>query len=279
MLKFASLLCCALLIAGCSRVDDDAKGKIISINPCSDAILLELADHQQIGAISHYSHDENASSADLNMARKFPSIGQSAEEIIALKPSLVLAGGHLSPSTLQALQNLDITVLQSPVANSIEQSHNQIRDIAEAIGQKERGDALIDKINKALDAAQSNDTELGNNAAIPAIIWQDGGLVPGKDTLVDALLSRAGFENIAHHYGLSQWDIIGLERLSANPPKLILRGGNGNERLLNHPILRDIESEIADFPQSLIWCAGPTIAKAAERLSAIRQEYERDRTP
>lgn len=271
--KISSLLCCALLIAGCSTIDDDAQGKIVSINPCTDAILLELADPEQIGAISHYSHDKNASSADINLAKKFPSIGQSAEEIIALKPSLVLAGGHLSPSTLQALQNLDIKVLQSPVANSIEQSHDQIRDIANAIDQKERGDALINKINISLDTAKSN------NDAIPAIIWQGGGLVPGKDTLVDELLSRTGFQNIAHHYGLSQWDIIGLERLSANPPAIILRGGNRSERLLNHPILDDIETEIADFPQSLIWCAGPTIAKAANKLSAIRQDYQNGITP
>ncbi len=270
--KLSSLFCCALLIAGCSKIDDDAQGKIVSINPCTDAILLELADAEQIGAISHYSHDKNASSADLEIARKFPSIGQSAEEIIAIKPSLVLAGGHLGPSTLQALQSLDITVLQSPVANSIAQSHDQIRAIAEAIGQKARGDALIQRIDERLDAAHSE-------AAIPAIIWQGGGLVPGKDTLVDELLMRTGFQNNAGDYGLSQWDVIGLERLSAHPPSIILRGGNETERLLNHPILEDIETKVADFPQSLIWCAGPTIAKAADRLSAIRQEFQNGKAP
>lgn len=258
---------------GCSKVDKSTQGKIVSINPCTDAILLELADPEQIGAISHYSHDINASSVDINLAQKFPPIGQSAEEIIALKPSLVLAGGHLSPSTLQALQSLDIKVLQSPVANSIAQSHEQIRNIAAAIGQKSRGDALIQEIDERLDAAKNNST------AIPAIIWQGGGLVPSKDTLVDELLSHSGFQNIAHHYGLAQWDVIGLERLSANPPSIILRGGNGTERLLNHPILEDIETEVTDFPQSLIWCAGPTIAKAADRLNAIRQEYPSDTIP
>lgn len=264
--KLSSLLCCALLVAGCSQ-SDDAQGKIISINPCTDAILLELADADQIGAISHYSHDKNASSVDLALAKQFPSIGQSAEEIIAAKPSLVLAGGHLSGSTLQALKSLDIKVLQSPVANNIHQSHEQIREIASAIGQQERGAALIKKIDEAIGSAPHD------GPAIPTIIWQGGGLVPGKDTLVDELLSRTGFRNSANQYGLSQWDIIGLERLSANPPAIILRGGNSSERLLNHPILDEIDAEIADFPQSLIWCAGPTIIKAADRLNAIREQH------
>lgn len=267
MIGKISLLCCALLIAGCSKIDKDDTGKIVSINPCTDAILLELASPEQIGAISQYSHDPTSSSVELEIAKKFTAIGQSAEEIIALKPSLVLAGGHLSPSTLRALHSLDIRVMQSPVANSIDQSHDQIRDIATAIDQEERGEALIKQIEMALGKA-STDTP-----AIPALIWQGGGLVPGKDTLIDELLAHTGFENTATQYGLSQWDIIGLERLSANPPAVILRGGNSSDRILYHPIMDDIDTEITDFPQSLIWCAGPTIIKAANKLHAIRKQH------
>lgn len=231
---------------------------------------MELADPNQIGAISHYSHDVNSSSTDIATAHKFPAIGQSAEEIIALKPKLVLAGGHVSASTLQALAQMDITVLQSPVANSIQQSHDQIMSIAKAIGQEERGAALIADIEAAMRAAKPHDDNL-----IPAIVWQGGGLVPGDDTLIDEILSRTGYQNIAQNYGLSQWDVIGLERISAAPPAIILRGGSGggSDRLLDHPILDKIDSKVTHFPQSMIWCAGPTIAKAATRLANIRNDY------
>lgn len=266
--KSSFLICCSLLIAGCNGTDHRNYGKIISINPCTDAILLELADPDQIGAISHYSHDEKSSSSDSSLARKFPAIGQSAEEIIALQPALVLAGGHISASTLEALKQMDIKVLQSPVANNIAQSHEQIMSIAKAIGQEKRGIAMIAKIDASLDSARPR-----NAKPIPAIVWQGGGLVPGKDTLIDEIMSLTGYDNIVSQYGLSQWDIIGLERLSANPPALILRGGNTADRILQHPILDEIDSKIADFPQTMIWCAGPTISKAANALAQIRDDY------
>ncbi len=272
MLKFASLLCCALFFTGCSKVDEANKGKIISINPCTDAILLEIADAEQIGAISHYSHDKNASSVDMKQAQKFAAVGQSAEEIIALKPSLVLAGGHLSASTLEALHKLDIPVLQSPVANSIAESKAQISNIAAAINQGARGKALNSKIDLALESSMPNHN-ITKDEMIEAIVWQRGGLVPGENTLIDELLAHTGFTNVAHHYGLSQWDIIGLERLSATPPSIILRGGNGADRILQHPILNKIDSDVVDFPQSMIWCAGPTIIKAAKHLKQIHADY------
>lgn len=268
MAKTSSLLCCILLISGCSKVDDQNSGKIVSINPCTDAILIELADPQQIGAISHYSHNPKSSSVNVKYTKQFAAVGQSAEEIIALKPSLVLAGAHVSASTLEALRALDIKILQSPVANTVADSHAQISAIANAIGQDERGNALI----RDIDTALLNSAPAGDKV-VDAIVWQGGGLVPGKGTLIDELLKGSGFNNVANRYNLSQWDIIGLERLSASPPAIILRGGNGADRILQHPILDSIDSQVADFPQSMIWCAGPTIAKAAQRLADIREHH------
>jgi len=269
--KLSLLFYCILLLGGCSKVDSQTQGKIISVNPCTDAILLELADVNQIGAISHYSHDPNSSSTDIMKARKFLAIGQSAEEIIAAKPSLVLAGGHMSSATLQALKKRDIKILQYPVANTIEQSHEQIRSIAKAIGKEERGKTLIAQIERTViqSAVQARE----NAQYIPALIWQGGGLVPGKGTLIDELLTHTGFENSAQQYGLSQWDIIGLERLSSKPPAIILRGGKNNDRILQHPIIKKINTQVESFPQSLIWCAGPTIAQAVEKLADIRKRY------
>ena len=266
--KISSFLCCTLLIAGCSGHDDVPSGKIVSINPCTDAILMELADADQIGAISHFSHDVASSSVDVDKALKYPAIGQSTEEIIALKPSLVLTGGHMSAAASAAFDRLNITVLKTPVANSIAESHEQIRTIAKAINQEQRGEELVASIGIALSKAAPK-----NEHIISAIIWQGGGLVPGKDTLINEIMLSSGFANGASQYGLAQWDILGLERLSSNPPELILRGGGASDPMLQHPIMDEVDSKIVSFPQSMIWCAGPTISKAAKMLAHIRKDY------
>ena len=94
---FLALACLAVAgwaVAGCAPAA--APGgrshgpKIVSLNPCSDAVLAEVADPAQILAISHYSHDPRASSMPLDQARRFRSTGGTVEEVIALKPDVVV---------------------------------------------------------------------------------------------------------------------------------------------------------------------------------------------
>ena len=65
--------------------------RIVSTNPCLDAILVELAPPEWIAAISHYSQDPRSSSMPVARARRFRATNGTAEEVIALKPGLVLA--------------------------------------------------------------------------------------------------------------------------------------------------------------------------------------------
>ena len=99
-----------------------------------------------------------------------------------------------------------------------------------------------------------------------AIIWQSGGFVPGKGTLQDELLTRAGFRNASASYGLTQWQQLPLETLIRNPPSVIFmpasavgedgRALSARLRLLAH--LRG-RTRIAAFPDKLLNCGGPSI--------------------
>ena len=64
----------------------------MSLNPCLDAILLDVADPGQITALSHYSIDPSQF-AMAAQARRYRHISGSAEEVAALRPDLVLVSG------------------------------------------------------------------------------------------------------------------------------------------------------------------------------------------
>ena len=51
---------------------------IVSLNPCADAIIAEVAAPGQLLAISHYSHDPRASSMPLERAVRFTNTSASA---------------------------------------------------------------------------------------------------------------------------------------------------------------------------------------------------------
>ena len=265
----------ALALAACSPAPaSEAPHQfpaIVSLNPCTDAILSEVADPSQILAISHYSHDPASSSMDLATARRFAVTGGTVEEVLALRPDVVVSGNFMSPATVGAMNRLGLRLEQLPIAPTIAASEAQVRTLARLAGHPERGEALIARIEAALATAAPPP----GSAAIPAVVWQSGGIVPGGDTLIAELLRRTGFTSFSAARGMKQADVLPLEAMLADPPVVILTAGEpraNEDRLLAHPALAALKDTRRErFDPSLLWCGGPTIIRAAERLAAVRR--------
>ncbi|MFM9852869.1 MAG: ABC transporter substrate-binding protein [Sphingomonadaceae bacterium] len=239
---------------------------IVSNNPCIDSILAEIAAPGQIAAISHYSHGAESGSAPLDWARAIPAIGDTAEEIIAARPRLVLTGNLASSGTNAALAKAGIKMVTMGVPATLAENDAQIRMIAKAIGRAAAGERLIGSISPGTGVADS--IAGGKPGTAPtALIWQTGGFVAGAGTLQDELLARAGYINAASLYGLKQWDILPLETLLRAPPDVIFMphsGGGDDGRALErrYSVLRHVRNiRIVEFPDKLLFCGGPTVAK------------------
>lgn len=266
-------------MAGCGQASVPPPAKstatrptIVSLNPCSDAILAEVADPAQLLAISHYSHDPLASSMDPGLARRFRAIGGTVEEILALQPDVVVASSFLQPATASALDRLGIPVVRLGIAGSVDESEAQVRDLARLAGHPVRGEAMVARIVRALAAAAPPP----GSPTIPAIVWQGGGLVPGDASLIAELMRRTGFANATAARGLGQGAILPLEAMLVDPPRVIFAAGSAQaeeDRLLDHPALELLEGTArARFDPKLLFCAGPTIPRAVARLAQVRGE-------
>lgn len=249
--------------------------RIVSLNPCTDAILTELVPANRIAAISHYSHDPRASSMDVAAARGLPAVGGTAEEVIALHPDLVVTGGHLAPPTRNALDRQGIAVLAFDVPATIGDSRQQIIDMAEALDAPLRGARLLARIDAALAGARSD-------ARVPALVWMGDGMVPGQGTLIDDMLNHSGFRNASTTYGLATWDILPSEYVVADPPRMVFMDRRGvssaagsredgaRRRRIDALDASGEKVKIADFPQNLLYCGGPTLIPLARRLAEAR---------
>lgn len=251
--------------------------RIVSINPCADALLMQLADKRQIASVSHYSHDKRATSISLTLARQYPATSGTAEEILEMRPDLVVAGSFVSIPTAKALERLGIPLVKLSIPQSVAESQQQISELAKIVGGQKRALRLNKKISVAFARAKPKDNKL-----VPALIWRSGGLVPGDGTLPDELLRRTGFENLSKSYGLKQWDILPLEHLVARPPRLLfsnggeVQGSGPRDRMLSHPVLKRLSHRITvtDYPARLLHCAGPTLIEAVTTLSAARRKLK-----
>lgn len=253
-----------LLLAGCSQGPVIPPGKIVSNNPCIDAVLAEIADPASIGAVSRYSHDAESGSAPTGWARRFPAVGSDAEELILARPRLVLSGNYASSATDKALKAAGIPVKGFGVPVSLAESRDQIAAIAADIGREAEGRALVARIDEATRPTRDGRT---------AIIWTSGGFVAGRGTVQDEMLARAGFRNASAAYGLKQWDILPLETLVRRPPDLIFTpvaapGDDGRALELRHRVLKHLagRTRIVPFPDKFLNCTGPSVIDAMKIL-------------
>lgn len=235
---------------------------IVSLNPCADAILAEVAAPGQLLAISHYSKDPHASSMEADDARRYRATGGTVEEVLALDPDVVVASSFIAPATRAALTDLGIRVETVGSVASVEDSMAQVRQLAALTGNADAGEALVSRIAKSAAPSKA--------APVDTVLWQSGGIVPGEAALITDLMARAGLANGARTRGLAQADFLPLENVLADPPELLLVAGS--ERSQHHPALAALsQTRVARLDPNLIYCGGPTIPRAMARLRALRR--------
>ncbi|MEO0462200.1 MAG: ABC transporter substrate-binding protein [Pseudomonadota bacterium] len=243
----------------------------MSLNPCLDALLVEVAQPHQIAALSHYSRDARSSSMDVERAREFAVTGGTAEEVIALDPDLVLAGTFIAPTMQAALERAGIRVETFGSPNSVDESIAQLRRLAGLVGHPDQAQRLSDSIVKRFwlptSEAQSDPS---------ALLWQAGEIVPGERALITQLIEDSGFTNHAAALGLAQADRISLEQVLADPPDVLLVSGESQGQA--HPLLSTVTGmHVAYLDPRLFYCAGPSIPEARRALAKLRQTFELER--
>lgn len=252
-----------------------APRRVVSLNPCLDVILVNVADASQVAAISHYSREPSSSSIGPGAAA-YPFTYESAEEVLALRPDLVLMGRHSSPATRAALQRLAVRTELFAVPDTVEDSLAQVRQVAAAVGRPERGEAVVAEIRAAIAAA----TPPPGAPRLSAVTYQSGGFATAPGTLMDEMMRRCGLDNAAAKYGLKRTGNIPLELLVADPPDVLLAGQSAPgaptwaDRILNHPALARSAARMhrATFPQNLTFCGGPVLIRTAAMLAKARRE-------
>jgi len=274
MKAMVPLLVC--LLAGCvpggSTAGDGPTGGIVSTNPCADQLLLALVPPERIAAISHYSQDAAATSIPLDIARGFRATTGTAEEVIALKPDLVVASSFTAPATRAAFDRAGLKTLYLDSPTTIDASKAQVAEVARMVGAEARGKALTAAIDAAAAAARPS------GPPVPALLFIGGDLANGGGTLLDEMMTRAGFRDAAADYGLRMTGTLPVETIVTRPPAVILSPDAGGRtaamrrRLLAATGARTVE---ADFPRRLVNCGGPTIPAALARLAQVRREVAR----
>jgi len=263
----------ALLLAAGSAASGKPQ-RIVSLNLCADELLLRLVEPERLASVTWLARDPRGSTvAALAVAR--PVNRGLAEEVVPLRPDLVVAGRYTTRTAVGLLKRLDVPLLELDVPQSVEGVAEQIRSLARAVGEEERGERLVADMTRRLDAL--GDHSSGHRPT--AVVVRPNGFVAGSGSLVDAIVTRAGLDNLADRLPLGSQGALpleaiilgGAERLIVDaapdaPPSLA-------QAVLRHPAIAALAQRVqtVSLPSRLWTCAGPQIAEAAERLAAARK--------
>ena len=263
----AALACALLLVAAPALAEAP---RIVSINMCTDQLLLAIADPEQILGLSPFAQDAERSWA-AGRAMDHPVLSGTAEEVLYLKPDIVMGGRFTRRATRNLLRAKGFHVEEFDPVRNIEESREQIRRVGVLTGHEERAEAHV----AALDAAIERVRASASRRNLRILPLQRRGWVSGGETLITELLALTGLSNAASELGLKSGGQVSLEAIVKLRPDALLisrddtTAEDQGRAMLHHPAINAMfppERRLV-IPQSLTVCGGPMLAEALERLA------------
>jgi iron complex transport system substrate-binding protein len=254
-----------------------APPRIVSMNVCADQLLIPLADPEQILGLSRYSRDAWQSFA-ADDARRYPMLSGGAEDVLVLRPDIVVAGLFDKRSTRELLKEKGLRLAEFSVPRNLDEVKAQIRQMGDLVGHPERADAQIARLDDAVARAR----QAVVRKAYRVLLLARRGWVTGTDSLLSSLLAETGLVNAAGDLGIGFGGFAPLETIVNLKPDLIVvsdasdRAEDDGRAFLLHPALERFypPSRRIVIPDRLTVCGGVMLADALDRLVSELKRVE-----
>jgi iron complex transport system substrate-binding protein len=243
--------------------------RVVSMNVCSDQLLLTLADPEQILGLSRFSRDAWQSWA-AGDARRFPILSGGAEDVLVLKPDIVVASLFDKRSTRELLKAKGLHLVEFTVPRTLDEVKDQVREMGEIVQHVDRARAEI----IGLDAAIARARQAVTDRHYRVLPLSRRGYVPGSDSLVSSLLTETGLLNPAAELGVASGGFASLEAIVSLKADFILvseagdRAEDDGRAFLLHPALEHFypPAKRIVLPERLTVCGGVMLAEALDAL-------------
>ncbi len=251
--------------------------RVVSIDGSLTEIIYALNAQDALVAVDTTSRYPQA-------ATELPDVGYmrqlSAEGILALSPTLVLASTDAGPdSVFEQLQQAGVKIVRVRNHYSVDGVLNKIQAIADALNRPDAGRALAGSIKQQADAALAS---IPADAAAPAALFilgagNRGLMAAGSKTQADAMLALLNARNVMAYNGYKP---VSAEAVLQAGPEVVLIANTEavadtsqaqsaalNTQLAMTPAFR--QQRIHTLDTSLVLGFGPRIGSALEQLVTL----------
>ena len=210
-----------ITINGKEIIIPEKPDKLLTISLGHDEVLFGISSNDQIVGTTTFAQEEGSNIFD--KAKGLPTITNDPESIIALEPDLIFADSYASVDLIDALEDIGIIVVQTPLNNDLEGRKNDIWLMAYITGNLKSAKLLINNIDnkvKILKDLADNDEKV--NKRVLTLSWWDAYWAAGIGSTEDSIIRLAGATNLAAENNLESNTTIEKELLISMNPEIII---------------------------------------------------------
>ena len=268
--RFAALVAIALAMPA-SAAHAAGLPRMVSMNVCTDQLLLTLADPEQIIGLSRFSRG-GWQSLSANDMRRYPVLSGGAEDVLLAKPDIVVASLFDKRSTRELLKAKGLHLAELAVPRTLAEARLQIREAGDITGHPDRAAMEIARLDAALARARRAVSER-HYRVLPL---SRRGWVAGSESFIGSLLAETGLRSAAGDLGFAFGGFASLEAIVNLRPDFIVVSQAGDtarddgQAFLLHPALERFyppEKRIV-IPERMTECGGVLLADALDALTA-----------
>lgn len=234
-------------------VFDEKPMRILNYAFWLDDIVLGLVPPERLVGIDHLADDPNSSNI-VGIAEQIPvKLNQpSAEQVMAMRPDVVFLDAGRDAAVAESLRDLGIRVVACEKPRSADEVRTAVRLVAGALGEEEKGAALIAAYDAECQALADRVAGIPPAERKTVLVISMSPTFGSKGGLFDHLCTMAGVVNGAVEIGLEAGQSLTKEHiLAVNPDVLIVPVWNDhgsydidkfNREYLDDPALQTVQA-------------------------------------
>jgi iron complex transport system substrate-binding protein len=271
VLLFFLILCSAPVFAA----EATFPKRIISLSPATTEILFSLGLGDRIVGVTSFCDNPPE-------AKKKAKIGgmsnPSLEAIVELKPDIVVMTTDGNPREVDdRLRGMSLKTYVW-TSRTLAELPRGIRDLAAAMGVRERGEKLAGEVEEGLEKYGSRVKGQGSGTPkkkVVYIVWPEPLLVAGPGTAIHDAITLLGLENVAAH-AQSSYPRYSIEELIRSSPDVLIigKGAGMDIRTVSQGILKKLATVPAVkngkvcYVSDNLYRLAPRVIQGIEELAA-----------
>lgn len=277
----AALLALAVLAPATTAAADAQQRpqRIVSINLCTDELLMRIVDPSRIASITYLSRQPLNAPLGLNhIIAKLKVNHGLAEEVLMSKPDLIVTGSFSTMAATSLLRGLGQNIVTFDPEADFDDMRANIRKMGAAVGEPQRAEQVIADFDKRLADLQAQ-LPPGDKPVFADIGVNN--FMSGRNTLFAHVVNAGGWRTLGETLGYSGYTNIPLEQLLRMRPDLVSTATpwsnppSMSTQNLRHPALRELVADTPHItiPERYTTCGAPSVLGAVELLVEARKAH------